>query len=287
MNTLRRNILVFLAGLGPALLLPGAHAQSAVRSGVAPLKVGVHPYNSTLALIATHRPLVQYLSRMLAREVEFYTAADFDTYLKAVLAGEYDVAICPPHFAVLAMEKDYLPLFHYKSRLEPILAVPSGSGLNAVNDFRGKIIAMAEPSAFIRIAMVKWLEDRGLRAGGDYRIVEKPTHGAAIAAVTLGEADAGLATKTTLRQVPIDVRQQLRAVSFGLNFPHMATLAHRRLGEAGVAAVRTALQAFPEAAEGREFFGKMEVGGYDVLTADDLHGLEPYVKYQQQLMRGR
>jgi len=274
----RRNFLGLIGGLGLALL-PLARAQSPVRRAE-PLKMGVHPYNSALALIATHRPLTDYLDKTLGRDVELFTAPDFDSYLKALLAGEYDLAICPPHFAAMAMEKGYVPLFHYKTRLEPIMAVRADSALRSVADFRGKRIAMADHTAFIRIVMVKWLEDQGLRAGYDYQVVEKPTHGAAIAAVSLGEADAGLGTATILRLVPADVRAQLRVMSFGLSFPHVVTMAHRRLGDAMLATLRAALLAFPATVGGKEFFGKMEVGGYDVMTADDLRVVQPYVKYQ-------
>jgi phosphonate transport system substrate-binding protein len=247
--------------------------------------MGVHPYNSTLALIATHRPLTQYLGRALGREVEFYTAPDFDSYYDALQAGEYDLAICPPHFALLA--KSYLPLLHYQVRLEPVLAVRADSPLRTVEDFRGKRIAMADRTAFIRLVMVKWLEDHGLRAGIDYQVVEKPSHGAAIAAVTLGEADAGLATTTTLRQVPRDVQQQLRAVSAGLTFPHVVTVVNRRLGAPLTARIRSALLAFHDADEGRQFFAALGVGGYEDLDEAELRQLRPYADYYLKLKQER
>lgn len=249
--------------------------------------MAVHPYNSTLALLSTHRPLTQYLGKALGREIEFYTAPDFDTYLNSLLAGEYDLAIAPPHFAVLAMQKNYEPLYTYKASLEPILAVRADGPLQGAADLRGKKIAMADPTAFIRIAMVKWLEDNGLQAGRDYQIVEKKTHGAALAGVALGEADAGLATTTTLRQVPAEIRQQLRPISSGMQLPHVITMAHRRLGDAEILRIRKLLLAFPAAAEGREFFAQMGVGGYDPLDANDLRVLQPFVDYYTRMQRDR
>lgn len=279
---LRRSFM--RVALGSAL---GAVLSGLAQAQAMSLRMAVHPYNSTLALLSTHRPLTLYLGKALGREVEFFTAPDFDSYLNSLLAGEYDLAIAPPHFAVLAMQKGYVPLFNYRLSLEPVLAVRVDSSLREAEDFRGKQIAMADPTAFIRIVMIKWLEDHGLRAGRDYRIIEKKTHGAAVASVTLGEADAGLATMTTLRQVPADIREQLRPVSSGLKLPHVVTMAHRRLGEAEIARIRKALLAFPDAVEGREFFAQMGVGGYDALDAEDLRVLQPYVDYYLQMRRER
>ena len=95
----------------------------------APIKLAVHPYASTLALVNIYRPLQQYLEESLHRRVEFYTAANFDAFSSSLLAGEYDIVMSPPHFALMAMEKDYVGLLHFQARLEPLLTVRKDSGL--------------------------------------------------------------------------------------------------------------------------------------------------------------
>lgn len=263
--------------LGSALALGTGWKAALAAGAAAPLRMAVHPYNSTLALLGTHRPLVQYLIRKLGAEIEFFTAPNFESFLDTLLAGGYDIVLCPPHYAVLAMRRDYMPLFHYRPSMEPILVVRKESALREAADFRGRRIAMADPNAFIRIVMVKWLEDHGLVAGRDYVIVEKPTHGAAVAAVTLGEADGGLTTTTNIRQAPADIQQQLFGLTPGIRMPHVVTMAHRRLGEAGIAALQEALAGLAGAPEGREFFGKMGVDGYVPFGPADVQALQPYV----------
>ena len=267
--------LLCLFGLFSALT---AHAQ-----GAEPLRLAVHPYASTLALVSTHRPLQQYLSARLGRPVEFNTAASFDSYTDALLAGAYDIAICPPHFAILAMEKYYVPLVHYQARLEPLLVVRGNGPLARVEDLRGKRIAMADRTAFIRLVTVKWLADKGLRQGIDYTIVERPSHGAAIGAVAAGEAEAGLATTAALKQLPADLQQQMRVISTGQRFPHLFTLAHRRLGPALIERLREALQAFPDTPEGRQFMEKSAYLGYEEISDDEIRVLKPYVDLYRQL----
>ena len=255
-----------------------------VRAADAPLRMGVHPYSSTLALVATHRPLVQYLERTLQRSIEFYTAANFDAYLKSLMAGEYDIVITPPHFGVLAIEKkEYLPLANYQARLEPMFVVSKSSRIDKASDFAGKRIAMSDKTAFIRIVMVKQLADAGLIAGRDYEIVERPTHGASVLAVIRGEADAGLATFTVMKLQPPDVVQQLRPVLADQTYPNLFTLAHQRLGSL-LGPLKKALREFADSPEGKLFFEKTGYFGFDDITAAELAALTPYIQMTRQLL---
>jgi phosphonate transport system substrate-binding protein len=277
----RRTFLQSLSAVGLAVALP-ALAQEAQ-----PLRLAVHPYASTLALINTHRPLQQYLAARLGQAVEFYTAPNFESFMDTLMAGGYDIAISPPHFAVMAMEKYYLPLVHYQALLEPLLLVRADSTLRRPEDFRGKQIAMADKTAFIRLVMVKWLADHGLRPGQDYRIVERPSHGAAISAAAVGEADAGLATLTALKQLPPDLQQQVRIIGSGLRFPHLFTMAHRRLGEATILRLKEALLAFPDTPEGRQFMEKSAYLGYETISDEEIRTLKPYVEMYRQMEGSR
>ena len=264
------------------LLALAAGAAVAAQEGAA-LRLAVHPYASTLALINTYRPLQGYLATRLGRPVEFYTAPSFESFVDTLMAGGYDIAISPPHFAVMASEKYYVPILHFQTRLEPLLVVRADSPLHKAEDFRGKRIAMADRSAFIRLVMVKWLADHGLEAGRDYQIVERPNHGAAISAAAMGEVDAGLATMTALRQLPADVQQQVRGIGTGLRFPHLFTLVHRRLGEAEITRIRQALLAFPDTDEGRQFMEKSAYKGFEDISAEELRSVAPYVELYRRL----
>jgi len=277
MFLLRVFCLLAFAGIVPAL----AQQESA------PLRLAVHPYASTLALINTYRPLQNYLATSLDRPVEFYTAPSFEGFVDTLLAGGYDIAISPPHFAVMASEKYYVPLLHYQTRLEPLLVVRADSTLHKAEDFRGKRIAMADRSAFIRLVTVKWLGDHGLETGRDYRIVERPNHGAAISAAAMGEVDAGLATITALKQLPVDVQQQVRTIGTSLRFPHLFTLAHRRLGDAEIARIKQVLLAFPDTDEGRQFMEKSGFKGFEEISAEELCSVTPYVDLYRRMEEGR
>lgn len=273
----KRFLCTLLAGL---LLISAAWAGD---GRPLPLRLGIHPYASTLTLISANKPLQQYLSQQLGQPVEFYTAPNFEAFVDTMLSGGYDIAISPPHFAVLAAQERYVPLVRYRSELEPVLAVRRDTRFTKAEDFRGTRIAMADASALIRLAAIRWLEDHGLKAGVDFQIVERPTHGAAVAAALMDEADAGVVTAQALKLLPQDVQDKVRAIGTGERLPHLFTLVNRKLGPVRIARIRSSLLAFPATIEGQQFMAKSGFQGYAEISEADLRALKPYVELYQRL----
>lgn len=253
-----------------------------VRAEGPPLRLGILPFNSTLALIKTHQPLRRYLEASLGVPVEIYTAADYVAFLRDSLAGNFDLLITGPHFGVLNIEQGYVPLFHYRATLKPVFVVRADSGIQDVSAFRGKRIALSNRLSVSSIAGLKWLADRGLMAGRDFEVLEKTTHGAAIAAVAVGDIEAALTTYTPLKQVPADVREKVAELPSSVNMPHLMTLAHARLGALQIDKIREALRAFPATPEGQDFFRDTGYLGYEPVSAADIKSLQPLVPIVKQ-----
>lgn len=252
--------------------------------GATPLKLGIMPFNSALALIKTHQPLRLALEQRLGRPIEVYTEADYTAFVRASLAGHYDLLITGPHFAVMSIEKGYVPLVHYKAPLQPVFVVRSGSPINSAEALKGATVALSSQFSISSIGGMKWLADKGLQAGVDYRIREYPTHGAAVAAVAVGEADAALTTHTPLRQVPRDISEQVRLLPSEIRIPHLMTLAHERLGKADIELIRQALADFAASEDGRRFFQETGYQGYEPVNDADIRALQPYVALVRQQM---
>lgn len=248
------------------------------------LRFGILPYNSTLALIKTHQPLRQFLQGKLGRPVEIFTASDYQSFLREQLQGNYDLMITPPHFAVLAKDKGYVPLLHYKARLEPIMVMRKDDPSPDLRSLKGRRIAMVNRFAFVSIVGEKWMNDNAMKAQRDFSVIERPTHGAAIAAVAVGEADGAITTTTLLGQVPEDVRQQLRYISFGLKLPHVAFMAHKRLGVTEINRIKEALLAFAASPEGLVFFKETSYIGFEEITDGEMAVFQPYVVILKQLL---
>lgn len=250
-----------------------------------PLKLGIMPFNSPLALIKTHQPLTAHLERSLGRKVVVYTSPDYFTHINQLLAGDFDLAITGPHFGAMAANRDMLLLFRYAIDLQPVFVVRQGDPIDTPEALRGKTIALSSRLSISSIGGVKWLQDKDFVLNRDFRVVEYSSHGAAVAAVVAGAADAAITTHTPLRQIPEDVRARVRLLSSDIRMPHVMTLAHRRLGDANIERIRRAVAAFPETPEGKAFLIETGYRGYVPVSQGDLDSLQSFIDLTLQMMR--
>ncbi len=251
---------------------------------VEPLRLGIMPFNSALALIKTHQPLRNHLQARLDRPVEIYTSADYFTFLNETQAGHFDIVITGPHFGVMAIERGDKPLVQYKAVLQPVFVVRRDGNIRSLEDLKGKRIGLSSRLSMSSIGGVKWLLDRGLQIGRDFSLHERSTHGAAIAAVAVGDLDAALTTHTPLRQVPEDVRARVVVLPVDVAVPHLMTLANRRLGKPMTDRIKQALDSFPATAEGQAFFQETGYAGYREVVGADLKVLAPYLELTRKVM---
>lgn len=273
------GILRIVVALCMVVWLSVASAQQA------PLKLGIMPFNSPLALIRTHQPLTEYLERELGRKIIVLTSPDYFTHINQLLAGDFDLAITGPHFGAMASHRGMRLLFRYDTELQPIFVVREDSPIHQASQFAGKTLALSSRLSISSIGGVDWLRQQGLRPNIDFRVVEYSSHGAAIAAVAAGTADAAVTTYTPLRQIPEDLRQQVRLLPSDIHMPHVMTLANQRLGEAGIERVRKALLSFQKTPAGEAFFRETGYRGYTAVTPEDIEKLRPFVDLTVQMMR--
>jgi len=260
-------------------------ATSAGAGELPPLKLGIMPFNSPLALIRTHQPLTAHLERSLGRKIAVYTSPDYFTHINQLLAGDFDLAITGPHFGAMAANRDMQLLFRYATDLQPVFVVRQSGPIDTPEALRGKKIALSSRLSISSIGGVKWLQDKGFVLNRDFRVVEYSSHGAAVAAVVTGEADAAITTHTPLRQIPEDVRAQVRLLASDIRMPHVMTLAHRRLGQAEIERVRRAIAAFPDTPEGKAFLIETGYRGYIPVSQGDLDSLQSFIDLTLQMMR--
>lgn len=266
-------LLVFLAYMLPLAAEPSA------------LRLGIMPFNSTLALIRTHQPLRQHLQQALGQPVEIYTSANYDAFQRDSLAGAFDILVTGPHFGVMCLDADYVPLVRYNTGLEPVFILNKNSSISRVEDFRGKRIGLPNRLSVSAIGGLRWLREKGLVADKDFYVLDKATHGAAIAGVAVGDLDAALTTYTPLKQVPQDIRDHIRVMSTEFEVPHLMTLAHQRLGESRIERIRLALNGFQATPEGEAFFRDTGYRGYVPIDAASIDALQPYVPIVRELMQ--
>lgn len=280
------TLLSRLAGLLRIAALSSLGMATSVGAGEAPpLKLGIMPFNSPLALIKAHQPLTAHLERKLGRKVVVYTSPDYFTHVNQLLAGDFDLAITGPHFGAMAANREMLLLFRYAIDLQPVFVVRQDGPINAAEALRGKTIALSSRLSISSIGGIKWLQDKGFVLNRDFRVVEYSSHGAAVAAVVAGTADAAITTHTPLRQLPEDVRSRTRLLTSDISVPHVMTLVNRRLGNADIERIRLAIAAFPDTPEGKAFFIETGYKAYVPVSQEDLDSLQDFIEPTRQMMR--
>jgi len=251
------------------------------------LRLGIMPFNSTLALIRTHNPLRLHLQKELGQPVDIYTSADYVAFQKDSLAGEFDLLITGPHFGVMLLDAGYKPLVRYDTTLQPVFVLRKDSKITKVKDFRGKRIGLPNQLSLSAMGGLSWLREHGLVAGRDFTVLEKPTHGAAVASVAVGDIDAALTTYTPLKQIPADVRARIQVMPTDVKIPHLMTLAHERLGKKMIQRTLKVLTSFPATPEGELFFRDTGYHGYLPIDEESIEKLSPYVPIVKELMQNK
>jgi phosphonate transport system substrate-binding protein len=257
-----------------------------LRAETPPLRLGILPFNSTLALIKTHQPLRHYLQKELGQPIDILTSANYVAFQNDSLSGEFDILITGPHFGVICLEAGYVPLVRYDTTLQPVFVLRKDSEIQEVDGFRGKRIGLPNELSVSAIGGLGWLREQGLVAGKEFEVVEKPTHGAAVAAVAVGDLDAALTTYTPLKQIPKDILEHIRVMPTSINMPHLMTLAHERLGIDKVQRLKKALARFAATNEGKTFFDNTGYHGYLPIGEESIEKLQPYVPIVKELMQG-
>ena len=280
----------FSAGMVWALLCMLLAAAWPVRASDAErnapaLTLGIVPYLSTRNLLAIHQPLARSLEASLQQPVQIQTAPDYDTFVKRLVRGDFDLAIAPPHYARLAIrEYGYQALLAHKAPIRGVLVTARAQPLASADGLRGKTIAIADRSALLVIVGTAALADLGLREDKDYRFVEAPSHASALHSAVSGKAAAALVTQTALLLAPAELQRDAVVWRELAQIPGQFYVAHNRLPDARQKAIKAALLAFERSTEGQTFFEKTRNEGFREPTAADNSQLDRALPETRRLL---
>lgn len=234
------------------------------------LTVGLMPYLTTRTLLANYQPIAEALEKSLKLPINLQTAPDFDTFVKRVLDGEYDIALLAPHYARLATkEYGYTPLLLHKAPIRGVLASSRSKPLNSFDDLRGQEISVVDRSALIVIAGALTLAENGLKENVDYRFVETVSHSSALHNAITGKVRAALVSYSTLVLAAPDLQRDTQVWRDIASIPGQFYIAHNRVPVARQQAIKAALLAFEKSPEGQQFFEKTKHGGFREPTPED------------------
>ncbi|MHB1174709.1 MAG: phosphate/phosphite/phosphonate ABC transporter substrate-binding protein [Sulfuriferula sp.] len=247
------------------------------------LIVGVLPTLSPRVLLNNYQPFRVYLEHALNRPVEMVTATDFAAFHKSTLAGDYDIVVTAAHLGRLAeTERGYIPLATYKSTNRAMLMTSRVAPLESIRDLRGHAVATLDRYALITAQALAWLEERGLREGADFRLLETPSHNSSAYSVLSGESTLAIIAPAGWRQMPENIREGLQIYANLPPIPGLMWLANPRLAREAPRLKSILLAFSPDSPEGSQFFQVTGYQGMREITPEEMKSLDPYTRYLQK-----
>ncbi|WP_119353046.1 phosphate/phosphite/phosphonate ABC transporter substrate-binding protein [Azohydromonas sediminis] len=265
--------------LGAAALAPRR-----VRAQPAPLRVGLVPFLSPMAMLAAFKPLREHLERELGRPVEMYTARSVPALIERMRREPDDLTLVPAHIARLAsVDWGFVPLAGTLQRTTAQLLVRDDSALADAQALRGRSVGVLDRLSLPAVIVMTWLQARGLEADRDYRVAPQAAIDSALYALDRGEIDALAVAATQLDIAPAGAPRRVRVLADAGTMPGPVYIARPGLAAADVERLRAALGRYaPDAAAPPTVVNT----ALRTVTAAELAALDAYLpKLRQQLAR--
>jgi len=123
------------------------------------LTFSIIPTEETIQELTIYKPLIDYLSKMTGKKVEFYMPTSYSTVVEAMVNKWVDVAVLGPYSYVIAHEKDpdIMVFTTYAKRpghvvkegpgYQAVLITKKGSGLTSIDAVKGTTLALTDPGS--------------------------------------------------------------------------------------------------------------------------------------------
>lgn len=265
---------IFFLGLLLIAIMP----QTLLAGERKSLVLGIFPYLNAHKLYRVYLPVKHYLEQTLNRPVILITAPDYRAFLERTAAGDYDLVVTAPHFALLAeQESGYKRIAKALPKLQGALIVRREDDIKWIEELRGKSVAMPDELAIITFLGEELLQQHDLNTEHDVRIQNVAGINRPILLVSRGQADAAVTVAGVLNSMPVYVQDSLKVLEFTRDVPHIMFMASPDLDEASYRLIKKSLLEFPETVTGARFFRDSQLGGLDPILDEDMQALEDFV----------
>lgn len=258
-----------------ALLALPANAQAETATLI---RFGIFPYISPAKLVKYHTPLKQLISESVKQPVSMMTAPDFTSFIDNTRKGQYDFILTAPHLARLAeKESGYQRVLRTSSQVRGIFLTNKNSGIERLEQLEHRTIMIAQRSSVLFQMSEKQLQDHGLIDGKNITILEAHTHSNSISAPLRGEADAAVTGARLFQSLQHELRDQLNIIAETPAVPGLMIMAHPRVPREKVTQVQQAGLSFNDTVEGKEYFQRTRLQGFEIITNEAMRSLDGYL----------
>jgi phosphonate transport system substrate-binding protein len=268
-----------------ALLLWGAAGAQGSAPAPQSLAFGVFPRWSAQATVRDFTPLARVLGQTLGREVRVETDKDFESFMRRVHAGAFELAhLNQLQYLQASAGGRYRAVARIceagACSIQGIVLVRRDSEIHELADLRGRTVAFADPGAFVSYVLTRSVLGEAGLGPADYRALFTRSPPNAVLALYNGAADAAGVGPSVLRRPDllrhVDVGA-LRVLAESPPLPHLPVAVRADLDPElaeGITAALVGLHTRPGGAEalgrlGIERFAPADDADYRVLPVED------------------
>jgi phosphonate transport system substrate-binding protein len=249
-----------------------------------PLRLGILPYLNVHKLYRVYLPVKRELEQAISRPVILASAPNYSSFLERTLAGEYELVVTAPHFALLAeRESGFRRVAKAVPQLQGALIVRKDSDIQSVQDLHGRTVAMPDKLALMTLLGESLLNQHGLVAGDNVQIKHVPGINRSILLVSRNQADAAISVVGAINSMPVHVQDSLEVLSLTGATAHLMFMASPTLDETDYQKLTRSLLDFSQSSAGERFFRDSRLIGLVEINDEDMETVEDFV--DQLLLR--
>ncbi|RMG56559.1 MAG: phosphate/phosphite/phosphonate ABC transporter substrate-binding protein [Gammaproteobacteria bacterium] len=268
------------------LLLLFLLVPAAVQAQQRTLVLGILPYLNAHKLYRIYLPVKRYLEQQLQMPVSLATAPNYRVFLQHTERGDYDIVVTAPHFAALAETvAGYRRIARARPMLRGQLVVRADSEIHAVEDLRGRVVALPDRLAIVSMLGEELLRAHGLEPGRDVRLRHTRAVRQPLLLLSRDQSDAAVTVAGTLEEMPRHLQARLRELARTRAVPHLMFMASGRLDSRLIGRIRAVMLEFDQTPLGQHFFRESRLGGLLPITDADMRILEPHVERLITILR--
>lgn len=272
-KSIRLNSLIFLLA---AMLASATGALAQINE--APFILGVLPNVSARVIFANYQPAHSYFERELKRKVEIATAPDFCLFHEATLRGDYHMVVTAANLGRVAqLDGKWEPVAIYEPAIPALLVTDAGNSSAAVEQLRGKTLAVANPQSLVVLRGLQWLREQGLQEGRDFKMARASNDDSLGAMIRSGEAPMAMMSMGEFRQIAEEVRKSLKIATEIAKVPGFLVIVNPKLDSAEKRRLQAQVLRLPQDADGKKFFSLSGVNNIREVSRGELESLDPFV----------
>lgn len=245
------------------------------------LVLGVMPSLPPTKLFTKYQPLADYLTRKTGKEVVISTAPNFQEYILRLQKGEYEMILPNPYqYIMVSKAPGYAPLVKIAGiPFQGFIVVRKDSGINGIQDLKGKKIAYPDPSALAATMQVRaYLKRNGIDSERDTRESYAASQESVIFGVHQRLFDAAGTWPEALEGIPDDVRKGLKVLAETETLPSRPIAVRADISQEIAEKVKGALINMASDPEGQKILASIGYKGFEEAFDSDYDEVRRWAK---------